>query len=537
MAKKIEQFGPNDIGAELLPIITRGLYRDPLDAMREYIQNGVDAGATNIHVTISGDLVSMKDDGCGMNRQQARRAIRLGMSEKKPTEDVGFRGIGIYSGFNLCDQLEILTKSTDSEPSRIVFNFKKIRDILLAEEDHRLNGQPSTLNLTDLLAGAVAVETSEECPFETTGTLVMMVGVRGEVATILSHSETVEKYLQSAVPLPVREDFLCKNAVESRFREEDYRIVNLILEADGHTHQLFRPYSNEAFIHRKGIGPRFFDLKDPVGRKKFGFAWVCLNDATKYLPDQELRGLLVKKFGFSVGNRHYFARWFSRAVFNNRITGEIIITHKGILPNASRTEFEPSPLRDALYLAFNQLAQEISSWGERTQTELKAREELETYSPKIFDALKQIKSIERDVDSLLELNNKLSFYESRLNTYKKPLEKLKKDLLDKTLVALNEAKKQITDVLRSKQRAKGKRQRIIQAAKVGANAPAEKELEYAEDKPQNVMQVLQALDVDLSKAARVFVEYVDEEILQQKLNKKEYAEFLDECVAYLEGSL
>jgi len=43
MAKK--KFGAQDIGAELLPVITRGLYRDPLDALREYIQNAIDAKA------------------------------------------------------------------------------------------------------------------------------------------------------------------------------------------------------------------------------------------------------------------------------------------------------------------------------------------------------------------------------------------------------------------------------------------------------------------------------------------------------------
>ena len=169
MARRIERFDSTDIGAELLPIITRGLYRDPLDALREYIQNGVDAGARNVHLAISSDLVSVTDDGSGMSRQQARRAIRLGMSEKNPTADVGFRGIGIYSGFNLCDQLEILTRGSDREISRIVFDFKNIREVLLAEEDRRLRGEPSRLNLAELLAGAVTVQPSQDAPFRHAG--------------------------------------------------------------------------------------------------------------------------------------------------------------------------------------------------------------------------------------------------------------------------------------------------------------------------------------------------------------------------------
>ena len=34
-------FSRHDIGAEILPILTSGLYRDSLDALREYIQNAI----------------------------------------------------------------------------------------------------------------------------------------------------------------------------------------------------------------------------------------------------------------------------------------------------------------------------------------------------------------------------------------------------------------------------------------------------------------------------------------------------------------
>jgi len=32
-----------DVGAEVLSILTRGMYPDPKDTLREYIQNGVEA--------------------------------------------------------------------------------------------------------------------------------------------------------------------------------------------------------------------------------------------------------------------------------------------------------------------------------------------------------------------------------------------------------------------------------------------------------------------------------------------------------------
>ena len=59
MAHEKRQFSGKDIGAELLPIITSGLYRDPLDTLREYIQNSIDAGANEINIKITSDIITI----------------------------------------------------------------------------------------------------------------------------------------------------------------------------------------------------------------------------------------------------------------------------------------------------------------------------------------------------------------------------------------------------------------------------------------------------------------------------------------------
>ena len=107
----------SDIGAELLSILTRGMYLDPLDALREYVQNGVDAKAKNIFIKIRQNTVVIEDDGEGMNATTMRKAIRLGISDKNPAKDVGFMGIGLYSSFHLCDKLLIYSKTKNVSPS------------------------------------------------------------------------------------------------------------------------------------------------------------------------------------------------------------------------------------------------------------------------------------------------------------------------------------------------------------------------------------------------------------------------------------
>ena len=85
------RFSKEDIGGDLLPILTSGLYRDKLDTLREYIQNAIDAKSKHIELVIDPDVVSVSDDGTGMSAAEARKAIRLGISEKNPLENVGFR--------------------------------------------------------------------------------------------------------------------------------------------------------------------------------------------------------------------------------------------------------------------------------------------------------------------------------------------------------------------------------------------------------------------------------------------------------------
>lgn len=537
MAKR-KKFGAADIGGELLPVITRGLYRDPMDALREYVQNAIDAKAKRVKVSVSADLVSVRDDGTGMTREVAEGGIRLGMSEKNPNKDVGFRGIGVYSAFNICNRLEIYTRANAEDTSKLVFDFGRIRSYLEEEEERRMTGEPSALYLQKLLGESVWVEDCPDCPLEKSGTLVVMVGIRGDVYRRLVNRTDVVRYLESVVPVPFYPRFRHKEQIEGKFEEEDYRVVNLELSIDGRIEKLYRPYRNTIFTHGKGYGPKYFRVKDELGKGDLGFAWVCLNDARKYLPEKALRGLLVKKFGFSVGGREQFARFFSRAVFNNRITGEIIIRNEDLIPNAARTEFEPGHVRDSLYMGFSVLASKISSWANRIQDELKAQEELEVISPRVFGVVKSIPAIERDVEELLRLNNLLGYYEKRLNTYKAKLEKLQKDLLDRTLSALDEGKKAIKDILSAKkERGKGRRERRVKAAKVEAKAPAAKELVHAQDRPQRLLDVVSLTDIEMSKSVRALLEYIDQEVIREKLTEAEYAEFLEDLTEYIEENL
>jgi len=400
-----------------------------------------------------------------------------------------------------------------------------------------MSGEPSQLHLEQLLSGAVSVEQVDASRLRGKGTLVMMIGIRSEVYKKLTARTKVREYLESVVPAPFSPSFRYRSDVERKFQDEDYRTVNLKLDVDGRVERCFKPYSNDMFTHEGDIKPKFFTIKHELGKGKLGFAWVCINDARKVLPSVHLRGLLVRKFGFAIGDRDYFAKRFSRAVFNKRITGEIIITHSGLLPNAARTDFEPSPLRDSLYMALDKLASQISTWAEGIQDDFKATEVLEATSSSTFKAIQTIQESERDIGGLLLLNNQLALHEKDLDRYKRRLQKSNPELLERTLAALKEGKSQIAEILKARPQAKGKRQRVKRRRRAQAAAPSESELTHAKDKPANLSELFSALDVDVSKEVGIFVDYLEQEVLQRKLGPQEYSNFLEELGEYLEKTL
>ena len=265
------RFSREDIGGELLPILTRGLYRDTLDCLREYIQNAIDAEASRLQVIIDPDVVSVVDDGTGMDADGARKAMRLGISEKNPLVNIGFRGIGIYSGFNLCDSLEIFTKSAPEEVTyRLFFDFKQIRMELMAEQERRNLGEAPRLYLQRLLEESVFMEPSQDDVIKDHGTRVIMSGLLPDAYLRINDWDEVVDYLQNVVPLPFSSEFKFGKEIEEKFEKEDYRVVPLTLQIGDRNESLHRPYTDSIFrfggLHR----PAYFDLRE--GRQSFGFA-------------------------------------------------------------------------------------------------------------------------------------------------------------------------------------------------------------------------------------------------------------------------
>ncbi len=529
----IRRFAPEDIGAELFPALTSGLYRDPLDALREYIQNSIDAKASRIEIELTKDVVSVRDNGIGMTRDGAISAIRLGMSDKNPLDNVGFRGIGIYSSFNLCDNLEIHTRHEDGSASIITVAFRDVRDMLEDEEEKRKLGRPSSLHLEKMMSQAVAVDDDQEAPLQRPGTLVMMIGVRAAVSRQLADLGAVRAYLRNTVPLPFAPDFRYRDVITKKFKDTDYRVVDLVLRVGTQASPLYRPYTDDVFVHGGQFEPRISNITDRETKEHFGFVWACLNDARTVLSDRELRGLLVKKYGFSIANREYLEPYFSKTVLYRRMTGEVIAQHRDLVPNAARSDFENNETRGRFRVALSEVISELQTWGTKIQNQLKAYEVLDEAQPRVFAINKLLPEVRTDVDELMKLIVELANIRKALSLYKPILAKDRKDRLEQAVEVLDEAEKGIQGILSQKKKVKP-RDLVDRVADREGEEPTEEETAHREDRPRTLTDALEALDIVVTEPMRLAVAYIDDRLVKPHLSPDQYTAELEALREYLE---
>ena len=528
------RFSREDIGGELLPILTRGLYRDTLDCLREYIQNAIDAGAGEIQVIVDPDVVSIADDGSGMDADQARKAMRLGISEKNPLVNIGFRGIGIYSGFNLCDSLEIFTKTAEDDIRyRLFFDFKQVRRELLAEQERRNQGEPPSLYLQRLLEDSVFMEPTQNDVIEHHGTRVIMSGLLPEAYRRINEWDEVVDYLQNVVPLPFSPEFKFGKAIEEKFEKEDYRVVPLTLQIGDRSQSLHRPYTDSVFRFGGLHPPAFIDLRE--GRQNFGFAWVCVNDARETIKDLNIRGLLIKKFGFSIGDRRYLEPYFGRTIYSRRITGEIIVKHPGLVPNAARSDFEHNTARQVFAEALPKFTRQVDTWANDIQELSRAQEVLSEIAGELAGINQDLPAIQRDRERMLKVNAQLSDIDRRLKPHKRRLRAAEPDGLDKSQELLDGVQRFVREALVSQRRTRRNIEReVVKSVQRETLKPTAAERERKQSIPTDLVGLLDAYGLLDPGSLRRFLHHLDEDVLKLQLPADRYSQVILELRDYLE---
>ena len=379
-----------DIGGEIISILTKGMYPDPKDAIREYIQNAVDAKSKTVDVKVRQSSVIVEDDGSGMDYPTLRKAIRVGISDKNPKKDVGFMGIGIYSSFHLCDTLTIYTRKKDKLPLRVTMNFKAMRDLLKEQKELRLKNKISSEKLIDLqtlLEKFISLTDEHEMKLDDypvpQGTRVELVGLDPILDDEISDFNKLSSYLQKVVPLHFnKKNFKWGEQIENKINQickqhnATFELINLKLQVNTRSESLFRPYTNSCFSNHEPQEPVYKELKKD--KTFLGVIWGCLNSTRDKIDDKDLRGFIIKKQGFSIGNRENLRKSFGASTTHfDRYIGEVILVNPEILPNAARNDFEYSNLRTMFYNSLKDIGSYYNTHSNKFQEENLAEVQLE----------------------------------------------------------------------------------------------------------------------------------------------------------------
>ncbi len=371
---------PWEVGGELLDILSRGLYTDAKDAVREYIQNSVDANAANIHLTIDGPVVTIRDDGTGMDFTTLRRARRLGASDKEIMRNVGFRGIGMYAAFGMCDTLTIQTHQAGAtEMLELKMHFGQMSSVL---ERDRHAIRRSSIALTDLLFEHTAFRRVEHAGDRADQfTMVRLEGLRSEYRSQLANLSDVHGYLLNTLPIAYPDDAYGP-AVNNWLRDSlKLKPVKVILRVGKEPEVIVRPQ-----IATDVLTPQATYITDSDGID-LAFMWSALTTNGERVStgrpgasDTDVSGFLLKTKGFTLGDRLNLKPLWplvgARTLYHH-YTGELhVLDGAGVTPNAARNGLEAGRPREVLYRYVEERFAVLNSNADVARQLLKVRNDL-----------------------------------------------------------------------------------------------------------------------------------------------------------------
>ena len=341
-----------NFGINIVEIVTKGLYTNALDALREYVQNSCDAtddavragilreGDGEIKITIDKDArrITIEDNGIGISAAKdfLRIMSNIGNSDKDLKTDRGFRGIGRLGGVTYCKTLIFKTKvAGEKKISTLTINAEKLR-----EEFFSGNKRSAEQVLSkNMIFDALDADNDEHF-------------FRVELLDIVETNETlldvvaVRNYLSFVAPVTYSSNFYYQTEIYKHAAELDFKITEYRIEVNGEP--LVKPYKINVRT-RNGedeiFGLDFRDFKDAEGNL-IAWSWVGLSnfkgvlDQTRGTPDNMMRGIRLRQKNIQIGDESIFQDLFAETRGTNYFIGEVHAVDTKLRPTSRRDDFE-----------------------------------------------------------------------------------------------------------------------------------------------------------------------------------------------------
>jgi molecular chaperone HtpG len=362
------------VGKHVLESLSLGMYSNPFDIFREYIQNATDSidnayaqgllsadsGEITLTVNHNSKSVSILDNGTGISINNAvKKLTDVGNSDKDYEENRGFRGIGRFGGLGYANALYFIT-SAQGEAMRTVIRWDCVRLKQLLS--------PSNTEKEDIIGVIEEVMSSyqEEDDTQSHYFEVRLEGI-SDTFSDLYNPEKIAHYLSAVAPVDFdSQHFPLGPKIKEHFAVNGHPIPTYkICHARRHK-PIYKPYTRTLST---GLQQRTHN-KDYVKEIEFIYetasdgsplyiGWLAITDFSGQIRDEMLQGVRLRKGNILVGDNTTFARFFPSegAVANKMFAAEIHILHPDIIPNAKRDDFEPGKM-------YQELAIKLSAWAD-----------------------------------------------------------------------------------------------------------------------------------------------------------------------------
>jgi hypothetical protein len=503
----------SDIGGQLLPILSKGLYTNPLDCIREYVQNSVDAGAATVSIKITGNSVIIHDTGQGMDADQLRSSRKFGISAKDLSQHVGFRGIGIYSGYDLSKRLVITTKKAGTTQQLIMrFDFAAMKK----ELDKKASG---TVSLTSLLSEFTTFKSESSEKVEASFTTVQLEDISETHLRKIANRSELRKYILQNLPVDFSSSFDYRDQIIKKLSENvpGFKAVRIELQSDDEEDEVVSQPPLD------GLEAPTFGQIDGSDGKAVAYYWACLNKANKRLDEENLQlstqgrysiddyqGFVYKCKGFTIGNRNQLNPMFKAGsgTLYRWYTGEIYVVDAQVIPNTARDDFETNPAKTRLEIAVKKELLVLQTTADKRSQRAKA-------DSKVEEALSNLNTLSQEIskkgiDSFDDFS-KLKDLQTSLKKYKSKASASVKDRSEQALKLVEKLDKEIRSSVGKSAKSAGK---ADLRKKIPLSLPFPTEAAAAKESPKTLFAIIEELDLFDSANCKRIIEAIDASLIE-----------------------
>lgn len=350
------------IGAFVLETLTTGMYTNPLDTLREYVQNSFDAireaerngvlldGAGRIEITIDEKArnITLSDNGTGISLKDIySRLINIGMSSKNIQIDAGFRGIGRLAGIAYCKKLVFTTQyNGESDISSVSFDCEKLIESMSPK-------MKQVKELTEVMKNH-ALFSSERTSKKGHFFEVRMEGINNAGQSFLEW-KLIDDYLSQIAPVSLdMQSFHHAGLIHKWLKEHRITVpvITITIKSGTINFQVFKPYRKLTYITSRGSEKIHLNnicfFPEDAGPDSPFWGWYAETNCPGSIKEETVAGFRLRKANIGIGNAERMSEIFrevslSNDRLNNYFLGEIHIQDQNVVPNARRDGFEDSP--------------------------------------------------------------------------------------------------------------------------------------------------------------------------------------------------